>query len=149
MLFTGGQGSVTHMHFDIDLSHIFHTQFMGKKRILLFPHEEQHKIYRKPWEVLTMVNFEKYYDKEKNKLDYDRFPALHLAKGYELILDHGETLIHARGLLAPYGIHGKWIRSKPESSSTRYTWKNKRCLESFRHAPSGYTYEKDRTGMVV
>ncbi len=61
----GGQGSVTHMHFDMDLSHIFHTQFMGKKRILLFPHEEQHKLYRKPWEVLSMVNFEKYYDSEK------------------------------------------------------------------------------------
>src|SRR5690242_16420552 len=27
MLFTGGQTSITHMHFDIDLSHILHTQF--------------------------------------------------------------------------------------------------------------------------
>ena len=67
MLFTGGQGSITHMHFDIDLSHIFHTQFMGKKRILLFPYEEQHKLYRKPWEVLSMVNFEKYYDNNNNQ----------------------------------------------------------------------------------
>jgi hypothetical protein len=97
MLFTGGQGSITHMHFDIDLSHIFHTQFIGKKRILLFPHEEQHKIYRKPWEVLSMVNFEKYYDAEKNKLDYDRFPALKLAKGYDLVLDHGDTLFMPAG----------------------------------------------------
>lgn len=30
MLFVGGKGSITHMHFDIDLSHILHTQFMGK-----------------------------------------------------------------------------------------------------------------------
>ena len=37
MLFTGGATSITHMHFDIDLSHILHTQFEGKKRILLFP----------------------------------------------------------------------------------------------------------------
>ena len=44
MLFVGGEGSITHMHFDIDMSHILHTQFMGKKRVLLFPHEEQHKL---------------------------------------------------------------------------------------------------------
>lgn len=107
MLFIGGQGSVTHLHFDIDLSHIFHTQFMGKKRILLFPHEEQHKLYRKPWEVLSMVNFEKYYDSEKNKIDYKNFPALRLAKGYELVLDHGETLFMPAG----YWHHMEYIDS--------------------------------------
>ena len=37
MFFTGGQGSITHMHFDIDLSHIFHTQFIGKKTGIAFP----------------------------------------------------------------------------------------------------------------
>ena len=57
MLFVGGQGSITHMHFDIDMSHILHTQFVGKKRVLLFPHEEQYKLYRKPWEVLSIANF--------------------------------------------------------------------------------------------
>ena len=107
MLFTGGKGSVTHLHFDIDLSHIFHTQFIGKKRILLFPHEEQHKLYRKPWEVLSMVNFEKYYDSENNKLDFERFPALKLAKGYELVLDHGETLFMPAG----YWHHMEYIDS--------------------------------------
>jgi hypothetical protein len=107
MLFTGGQGSITHMHFDMDLSHIFHTHFMGKKRILLFPHEEKYKLYRKPWEVLSMVNFEKYYYNEQNKLDYDRYPALRLAKGYELILDHGETLFMPAG----YWHHMEYIES--------------------------------------
>ena len=97
MLFVGGQGSVTHMHFDIDLSHIFHTQFCGRKRVLLFPFEEQHKLYRKPWEVLSLVNFEKYFDKENNKLDLEKFPALTLAKGYEVILDHGDTLFMPAG----------------------------------------------------
>ncbi|MFN2439898.1 MAG: cupin-like domain-containing protein, partial [Chitinophagaceae bacterium] len=37
MLFVGGAGSITHMHFDIDLSNILHTQFAGRKRVLLFP----------------------------------------------------------------------------------------------------------------
>jgi Cupin-like domain len=107
MLFTGGLGSVTHLHFDMDLSNIFHTQFMGKKRVLLFPFEEQHKLYRKPWEVLSLVNFEKYYDSENSKLDYERFPALRLAKGYELILDHGETLFMPAG----YWHHMEYIDS--------------------------------------
>jgi hypothetical protein len=97
MLFVGGAGSVTHMHFDMDLSHIFHTQFCGRKRVLLFPFEEQHKIYRKPWEVLSMVNFEKYFDSQNNKLNRLQYPALDLARGYEVILDHGETLFMPAG----------------------------------------------------
>ncbi len=97
MLFVGGKGSVTHMHFDIDLSHIVHTQFMGRKRVLLFPFGEQHKLYRKPWEVLSFVNFEHYFDRDQNKLDVGKYPALKLAKGYEVILDHGDTLFMPAG----------------------------------------------------
>lgn len=107
MLFTGGQGSITHMHFDIDLSHIFHTQFMGKKRVLLFPYEEQHKLYRKPWEVLSLVNFERYFDRAHNKLNPEKFPALQLARGYDLILDHGDTLFMPAG----YWHHMEYIDS--------------------------------------
>ncbi len=97
MLFTGGAGSITHMHFDIDLSHILHTQFGGKKRVLLFPHAEQHKLYRKPFEVLSLADFSNYYDAEKSKLDEAVFPATQLANGYEVILDHGDTLFMPAG----------------------------------------------------
>ena len=97
MLFVGGKGSVTHMHFDIDLSHIVHTQFIGRKRVLLFPFQEQHKLYRKPWEVLSFVNFEKYFDQQANKLDLKTYPAVKLARGYEVILEHGDTLFMPAG----------------------------------------------------
>ena len=103
MLFVGGAGSITHMHFDIDMSHILHTQFMGKKRVLLFPHEEQHKLYRKPWEVLSLANYANYY----NQFDYKNFPAARLAKGYELILEHGDTLFMPAG----YWHHMEYIES--------------------------------------
>ncbi len=93
MLFVGGQGSITHMHFDIDMSHILHTQFIGRKRVLLFPFEEQYKLYRKPWEVLSLANYANY----KEKFDYDSFPAVKLAKGYEVILEHGDTLFMPAG----------------------------------------------------
>jgi hypothetical protein len=97
MLFTGGAGAITHMHFDIDLSHIIHTQFLGRKRVLLFPHQEQYKLYRKPWEVMSFVNFEKYFDDRQSKIDLNKFPAVNLAKGYEVILEHGDTLFMPAG----------------------------------------------------
>ncbi len=93
MLFVGGQGSITHMHFDIDLSHILHTQFIGRKRVLLFPYGEQEKLYRKPWEVLSMANYANYHE----SFDYENFPAVKLAKGYEVILEHGDTLFMPAG----------------------------------------------------
>lgn len=96
MLFVGGQTSITHMHFDIDLSNILHTQFSGKKRVLLFPFEEQYKLYRKPWEVLSMADFSNYYAAD-SKIDYAQFPALKRAKGYEVILEHGDTLYMPAG----------------------------------------------------
>ena len=96
MLFVGGATSITHMHFDIDLSHILHTQFMGRKRVLLFPHEEQHKLYRKPFEVLSIADFS-HYSENKGNPDYNTFPALQYAKGYEVVLDHGDTLYMPAG----------------------------------------------------
>jgi Cupin-like domain len=97
MLFVGGQGSITHMHFDIDMSNILHTQFAGRKRVLLFPFEEQYKLYRKPWEVLSLVDFSHYADEEKSKVDYEKFPALRLAKGFDIILEPGDTLFMPAG----------------------------------------------------
>ncbi len=93
MLFVGGEGSITHMHFDIDMSHILHTQFAGRKKVLLFPFQEQYKLYRKPWEVLSLANYAHYSD----SFDYNNFPAVRLAKGYEVILEHGETLFMPAG----------------------------------------------------
>ena len=96
MLFVGGETSITHMHFDIDLSHILHTQFMGRKRVLLFPNEEQHKLYRKPFEVLSLVDFSNYHEGNGTP-DYEAFPAVRYAKGYEVILEHGDTLFMPAG----------------------------------------------------
>ncbi len=103
MLFVGGGGSITHMHFDIDLSHILHTQFVGRKRVLLFPFNEQHKLYRKPWEVLSLADFTNYYE----KFNYNDFPATRLAQGYEIILEHGDTLFMPSG----YWHHMEYLES--------------------------------------
>ncbi len=107
MLFTGGQGSITHLHFDIDLSHILHTQFLGKKRVLLFPYAEQHKLYRKPYEVLSMADFSNYFDPAKSKVNTTDFPALELVNGLEVILEHGDTLFMPAG----YWHHMEYLES--------------------------------------
>src|SRR5436190_5691028 len=96
MLFTGGRTSITHMHFDIDRSHILHTQFLGRKRVLLFPYEEQHKLYRKPFEVLSLADFSHYYE-HNGTPDYVNFAALKFANGYDLTLEHGDTLFMPAG----------------------------------------------------
>ncbi|MGQ0739525.1 MAG: cupin-like domain-containing protein [Bacteroidota bacterium] len=105
MLFTGGAGSITHMHYDIDLSHILHTQFGGRKRVLMFPHDQQHKLYRKPWEVLSLADFSNYY--VNGKIDYEKFPALKLAEGFDFVLEPGDTLFMPAG----YWHHMEYLES--------------------------------------
>lgn len=105
MLFTGGAGSITHMHYDIDLSHILHTQFCGRKRVLMFPYQEQYKLYRKPFEVLSLADFSNYY--EEGKVDYEKFPALKLAEGLDFILEPGDTLFMPAG----YWHHMEYLES--------------------------------------
>lgn len=107
MLFVGGQGSVTHMHFDMDLSHILHTQFAGRKRVLLFPFSEQYNLYRKPFEVLSLADFSGYHSETDSRIDYNKFPALRYAKGYDLVLEHGDTLFMPAG----YWHHMEYIDS--------------------------------------
>ncbi len=96
MLFTGGATSVTHMHFDMDMSHILHTQFGGRKRVLMFPLKEQYKLYRKPFEVLSLADFSRYYQ-DSGSPDYTQFPALKLADGFDFTLEHGDTLFMPAG----------------------------------------------------
>jgi Cupin-like domain len=103
MLFVGGAGSVTHMHYDIDMSNILHTQFAGKKRVLLFPYSERAKLYHKPWEVLCIANFTNYY----KQFDYNNFPATKYASGFEVTLEHGDTLFMPAG----YWHHMEYIES--------------------------------------
>ena len=106
MLFTGGAGSITHMHYDIDLSHILHTQFAGRKKVLMFPHGEQHKLYRKPFEVLSLADFSHYYE-QNGAPDYEKFPALKLAEGFDFILEPGDTLFMPAG----YWHHMEYLES--------------------------------------
>lgn len=93
MLFVGGEGSVAHMHYDIDLSHIIHTQFLGRKRVLLLDNQQSPLIYKMPLTVESAANFVHW----ENGLDETNFPALKHARGYTTILNHGDTLFMPAG----------------------------------------------------
>lgn len=83
-MFFGGEGSITRNHIDIDMSHVFITQFHGIKRIWLFPWEQSDLMYKLPYNFHSLPNIK--------DPDYREFPALLYLNGYEALLNPGETL---------------------------------------------------------
>jgi hypothetical protein len=83
-MFFGCRGSVTPLHYDIDMSHVFHTAIYGAKRFVLFAPDDSKRLYQHPFTVRSYVDVE--------RPDFDRFPALEQTRGYEVNLQPGETL---------------------------------------------------------
>ena len=83
-MFFGCRGSVTQMHFDIDMSHVFHTAIRGRKTVYLFPYREGKHLHRYPFTCRSYVDMA--------SPDYQRFPGLKKVRGYRLVLNAGETL---------------------------------------------------------
>jgi hypothetical protein len=90
-MFFGGKGSVTFLHYDIDMAHIFHTHFNGRKHIILFENKWKERLYQIPYATYALED----YDVENP--DFDKFPALKGVKGIEAYLEHGDTLFMPTG----------------------------------------------------
>ncbi|MEO8794394.1 MAG: cupin-like domain-containing protein [Daejeonella sp.] len=90
-MFFGGKGSVTFLHYDIDLAHIFHTHFHGKKHIILFENKWKERLYCIPFATYALED----YDIENP--DFEKFPALNGVQGLETYLEHGDTLFMPSG----------------------------------------------------
>ncbi|MBK8722063.1 MAG: cupin-like domain-containing protein [Saprospiraceae bacterium] len=88
-MFFGGEGSVTAMHYDIDLSHVFLNQLHGRKRVVLFAHDQSINLYQHPYTVASYIDI--------NNPDYDHYPALSKVNGFETIIYPGETLFIPSG----------------------------------------------------
>ncbi|MEB0262619.1 MULTISPECIES: cupin-like domain-containing protein [unclassified Mucilaginibacter] len=90
-MFFGGKGSVTFLHYDIDLAHIFHTHFNGRKHVILFDNKWSERLYKIPFATYALEN----YDIEHP--DFKKFPALDGIEGHKTILEHGDTLFMPTG----------------------------------------------------
>ncbi|NHF58763.1 cupin-like domain-containing protein [Flavobacteriaceae bacterium TP-CH-4] len=91
MLFFGGRDSYTFMHYDIDLSNIFHFHFEGKKECILFPQSETKYLYKVPHSLITHESI------DFSQPDLERWPSLRKANGYKTYLNHGEMLYMPEG----------------------------------------------------
>jgi hypothetical protein len=90
-MFFGGKGSVTFLHYDIDLAHIFHTHFNGRKHVILFENKWKERLYQIPFATYALED----YDVEQP--DFDKFPGLKGVNGFEAHLEHGDTLFMPTG----------------------------------------------------
>lgn len=77
------------MHFDIDMSNVLHTQFVGKKRVFLISQQYNDLLYKTPFNTFSIADFE--------NPDYEKFPALKYVQGYDVTLEYGDTLYMPEG----------------------------------------------------
>ncbi len=85
-MFFGGSNSVTFLHYDIDMPHLFHTHFGGRKQIILFDYKWKRRLYCIPNATYALEDY------DVLNPDFEKFPALNGVEGYETFLEHGDTL---------------------------------------------------------
>jgi hypothetical protein len=90
-MFFGGSNSVTFLHYDIDLPHIFHTHFGGRKHVILFENKWKRRLYCLPNATYALEDY------DVQNPDIKRFPALEGVEGQEVFLEHGDTLFMPTG----------------------------------------------------
>jgi hypothetical protein len=83
-MFFGGQDAVVSLHYDIDCSSVFLTQFQTRKRVVLFGPDQSPYLYQHPFTVQSHMNV--------LNPDYERYPAFKNAQGWDTTLEHGETI---------------------------------------------------------
>lgn len=114
-MFFGGATSWVDVHYDLDLSHVYLTQFRGKKRVILFPPEYSNHLYRHPLTVSCNVDI--------GNPDFVRYPKLADAQGYECEINDGETLFIPSGywhyIYYTEGGFALSLRSRPNSLARR------------------------------
>lgn len=90
-MFFGGSNSVTFLHYDIDLPHIFHMHFTGRKHVILFENKWKRRLYCIPNATYALEDY------DVLNPDFAKFPALNGVEGTEVFLEHGDTLFMPTG----------------------------------------------------
>lgn len=126
-LFFGGEGSSTRNHFDIDMSHVFITQYKGIKKVWLFPLDQSDLMYKLPYNFHSIANLK--------ESDYSKYPALKHLNGYEAEIKTGETLFMPSGYwhYIQYVTEGYSISVRALPSKRMDKWRGFRNLVITRH----------------
>lgn len=88
-MFLGGKGTDVRLHYDVDNSNVLLTQISGSKRVVLYPPSESKFLYKVPYNTHSLADL-------KNP-DFEKFPGLEYAKGYEIIQEPGDGLFMPSG----------------------------------------------------
>ena len=88
-MFLGGKGTDVRLHYDVDNSNVLLTQISGSKRVVLYPPSESKFLYKVPYNTHSLADL-------KNP-DFEKFPGLQYAKGYEIIQEPGDGLFMPSG----------------------------------------------------
>ncbi|TRO64443.1 cupin-like domain-containing protein [Christiangramia sabulilitoris] len=86
VLFVGGEGAKVVMHYDMDLANNFHFNFGGSKKVILYPPGQTGLLYKVPYSIVSMEII------DMDNPDFEKYPALARAKGFETRLQHGDAL---------------------------------------------------------
>lgn len=87
--FFGGKNTTVRIHQDIDMSNVLHTQFIGQKRVVLIAPVYSTLLYRLPFNTYSLI--------DPDKPDYTKYSGLKYVKGYDFILEPGDTLFMPTG----------------------------------------------------
>lgn len=88
-MFLGGKDTEVRGHYDVDSSCVLLTQIFGTKKVVLFEHKYTPLLYKVPFNTHSFVNL--------NDIDTDEFPGLKHVKGYEVILEPGDSVYMPAG----------------------------------------------------
>ena len=115
LAFFGGKGATTRIHQDMDMSNVFLTELVGKKRVVLFDPKYSNLLYRYPFGVHTSIDV--------NNPDFERYPGLHKVQGYDCFIEAGDTIFMPAGWWHHIEYHsagiGMAMRSLSPSMVTR------------------------------
>jgi hypothetical protein len=88
-MFFGGKDTTVRIHYDIDMSNVLHTQFAGRKRVVLIAPQYTDLLYCLPLNTYSLI--------DPLKPDYKKYPALSMVKGYDVVLEPGDSLFMPSG----------------------------------------------------
>ncbi len=110
--FFGCKGSTTPLHYDIDMGHVLHTAIHGRRRVRLFAPDQSPALYQHPFTVRSYVDLD--------QPDIVAHPALACARGYETILEPGQTLFMPSGYWHEFHYLDSGFGLSVRSSSPRF-----------------------------